>query len=76
MDLDRFLTETEAQLISGILNLVCPECGGSMGGANEEFKCKGRCRRDWREIWEEVLAPSLAESVDRRSRVNATGTSD
>jgi hypothetical protein len=39
-------------VISGILNWVCPECGGRMGGRAKEFKCQGECLTDWRDIWE------------------------
>ena len=39
-------------IISDILNWVCPECGGQMGGRTQEFKCQGECRKDWRAVWE------------------------
>ena len=39
-------------IISGILNWVCPECGGPMGGRTKEFKCQGECLTDWRDVWE------------------------
>jgi hypothetical protein len=35
-------------IISSIINLVCPQCGGSM----MEFQCYGRCRRSWLSEWE------------------------
>jgi len=38
--------------VSSILNLICPSCGGPLGGPSKEFKCQGRCRRDWRPDWE------------------------
>jgi hypothetical protein len=41
-------------VISGILNCVCPDCGGRMGGPGKEFKCQGECMKDWRQIWERV----------------------
>ena len=41
-------------VISGILNCVCPECGGRMGGRGKEFKCQGQCQTDWRQTWELV----------------------
>jgi len=44
-----------ADVISGILNWVCPECGGRMGGRGKEFKCQGECQTDWRQIWKRVL---------------------
>ena len=43
---------TSEDLISDILNWVCPECGGPMGGRAKEFKCQGECRTDWRDVWE------------------------
>jgi tRNA(Ile2) C34 agmatinyltransferase TiaS len=44
-----------ADVISGILNCVCPECGGRMGERGKEFKCQGECLRDWRQTWERAL---------------------
>jgi len=38
--------------VSSILNLICPSCGGPLGGLSEEFRCQGLCRRDWRPEWE------------------------
>jgi hypothetical protein len=35
-------------IISSIINLVCPQCGGSM----MEFQCYGRCGRSWLSEWE------------------------
>jgi len=40
--------ESNAQIISSIINLVCPQCGGRMS----EFQCEGRCRRNWFAEWE------------------------
>src|SRR4029077_20731545 len=34
--------ERSATIISSIMNLVCPQCGGSM----MEFQCNGRCARN------------------------------
>jgi tRNA(Ile2) C34 agmatinyltransferase TiaS len=48
------MLRTSQEIISGILNWVCPECGGPMGGWAKEFKCQGKCRKDWRELWEIV----------------------
>jgi hypothetical protein len=39
---------TTEDIISDILNLVCPECGGPMGKRTKEFKCssvKGNVER-------------------------------
>ena len=57
--------KTSADVISGILNCVCPECGGSMGRVGREFKCQGRCQTDWREIWERVLSAGLNQRTTR-----------
>jgi hypothetical protein len=40
--------ESNANIISSIINLVCPQCGGRM----MEFQCGGRCRRNWLPEWE------------------------
>lgn len=40
--------ELNACIISSILNLVCPQCGGRMS----EFQCEGRCGRNWLAEWE------------------------
>src|SRR4029077_18927100 len=37
-----------SELMSDILNCVCPDCGGSMGCDGRAFKCLGKCQRDWR----------------------------
>jgi hypothetical protein len=50
------MLQTSENVISGILNWVCPECGGRMGGPTKEFKCQGECRKDWRAVWESRLA--------------------
>ena len=48
--------KTTADVVSGILNWICPECGGRMGGRGKEFKCQGQCQEDWRLIWESFFA--------------------
>jgi hypothetical protein len=50
------MLQTSEDNISGILNWVCPECGGPIGGRIQEFKCQGECLRDWRDVWESRLA--------------------
>ena len=42
--------ESNSSIISSIINLVCPQCGGIM----MEFQCTGRCRRNWFPEWERV----------------------
>jgi tRNA(Ile2) C34 agmatinyltransferase TiaS len=46
------MSQIGEDIISGILNWVCPECGGRMGGRTREFKCQGECLTDWRDVWE------------------------
>lgn len=48
-----------AHLISAIRNLVCPQCGGPMGGRTQEFQCQGQCGSDWRSVWEQTSANVL-----------------
>jgi hypothetical protein len=50
------ISPTTEEIISDILNWVCPECGGPMGGRSNAFKCEGKCRTDWRDLWEQRLA--------------------
>ena len=45
---DTLPVESNAQIISSIINLVCPQCGGRMW----EFQCEGRCCRNWLAEWE------------------------
>jgi len=69
MQLIRWRTaKTSADVMSGILNCVCPECGGSMGGAGREFKCQGKCQTDWRQIWEQVLSAGVTRRARKASR--------
>ena len=66
MRLGRWGTEkTSAEVMSGILNCVCPECGGSMGGAGREFKCQGQCRTDWRQIWERMFSGGMNQRTTK-----------
>jgi len=55
-------------VISGILNCVCPECGGRMGERGKEFRCQGECLTDWRQTWEQASAEigSRSKSPARR----------
>jgi hypothetical protein len=62
---------TSADTISSIVNWVCPDCGGRMGGRTREFKCQGDCQRDWRGVWLSSLLvkPTRLNVVTLRSRV-------
>ena len=55
--------ESNASIISSIINLVCPQCGGRMS----EFECEGRCRRNWLAEWE------WANHVARSSKPRLSG---
>ena len=44
------LTNTQA-MISAIINLVCPQCGGSMMA----FRCQSKCRKDWQWEWQKAM---------------------
>ena len=48
--------DVSADYLSAIVNWVCPECGGRMGGRSKEFQCQGRCGNDWRSVWESASA--------------------
>ena len=50
---------TNEDIISDILNWVCPGYGGRMGGRTQEFECQSECRTDWRDVWERRLAKPL-----------------
>jgi tRNA(Ile2) C34 agmatinyltransferase TiaS len=66
MQVIRFGTvKASADVISGILNCVCPECGGRMGERGKEFNCRGECLTDWRPVWEQASAEFAARSKRR-----------
>ncbi len=54
--------KSTTDVISGILNCVCPECGGRMGERGKEFRCQGECLTDWRQAWERVSAELVPRS--------------
>ncbi len=62
--------ESNAHIISSIINLVCPQCGGRMS----EFQCEGRCCRNWLAEWEWATQETrrhgsrLSSGVSRRAR--------
>jgi hypothetical protein len=64
----RSTTKASADVISGILNCVCPECGGRMGERGQEYRCQGECLMDWREIWEQASGPSSGRDQKGRTR--------
>ena len=61
---------TSAEVMSGILNCVCPECGRSMGGVGREFKSQGQWRTDWRQIWERIFSGGMNQRTTEAIRPN------
>jgi hypothetical protein len=61
--------KSRADVISGILNCVCPQCGGRMGGRGKEFRCQGECLTDWRQAWEQA-----SDEFGMRSRRRVRGS--
>jgi hypothetical protein len=62
--------EANAGFISSIINLVCPQCGGSM----VEFQCCGKCRRNWLAEWEWANRLTSHSSMSRaQARSGARG---
>jgi len=60
--------ESNAQIISSIINLVCPQCGGRMW----EFQCEGRCCRNWLAEWEwanQATGSSKCRPLGRAARL-------
>ena len=57
--LDRLVGESNSSIISLIINLVCPQCGGSM----MEFQCN-RCCRNWLPEWEWINFATAISAVD------------
>jgi hypothetical protein len=56
-----------AELLSAILNMICPDCGGPMGGRSKEFKCRGQCGKDWRAEWERLRARNVYAPLPKQS---------
>jgi len=56
-----------SEVISGILNCVCPDCSGSMGGAGKEFKCRENVRRIGVLLWEQLLSAGFHRPSRKRS---------
>jgi len=54
MSADTLPGETNIRILSSIINLVCPQCGGRMS----EYQCEGRCRRNWLAEWEWANQPA------------------
>ena len=61
--------KSNTDLISGILNCVCPECGGRMGERGQEFRCQGECLTDWRQVWERASGGRATRSRRSAARI-------
>ena len=66
--MQRTMLPVTEDVISDILNWVCPECGERMGGHANPFKCEGECRTDWRDLWERRLAKPARAQARRKLR--------
>jgi hypothetical protein len=53
--------EPNSSMISSIINLICPQCGGSM----MEFQCDGKCRRNWLTEWEWAMHSTRRDNSSR-----------
>lgn len=71
------MTQLSPEAVSAILNLVCPDCGGRMGGRGKEFMCLGHCGRDWRCHWERAVnkTKAMRQLAARESDQLASGNS-
>ena len=68
------IDRASSDVMSGILNCVCPECGGTMGEVGREFKCQGECQTDWRQLWEQIVSAGVNQPTPKAtSRVDLNG---
>lgn len=45
-------TRTSENLQSATLNCICPECSAALEVHSHQFRCLGRCGKQWRLVWE------------------------
>jgi hypothetical protein len=59
---------------SAIVNCLCPECGGAIELQSNQFRCLGRCGKQWRAIWEttkhDAAQPRSSDNCRRRVRTS------
>lgn len=67
-NIDAIPGESNASVISSIINLVCPQCGGSM----LEFQCYGGCHRNWLAEWEWANFATRGADFNRRTHADRT----
>lgn len=60
--------EPNASMISSIINLVCPQCGGNMMA----FECCGRCGRNWLPEWEWAVNITRTPAISRAKGAGRT----
>jgi hypothetical protein len=67
------LIQSNENVRSAIVNCVCPECGGAIEPHSNQFRCLGRCGRQWRAIWESTKRNAAQpRSADNYRRVRKT----
>ncbi len=59
--------EPNASMISSIINLVCPQCGGNM----LDYQCCGRCGRNWLPEWEWAFGTTRRPDASRAKGAGA-----
>jgi len=58
---------------SAIVNCLCPECGGAIELHSNQFRCLGRCGKQWRATWESAKRDAAQpRSADNYSRVRGS----
>ena len=61
--IDTIPGHTQASLMSAIINLTCPQCGGRM----MDYQCDGRCGRNWLPEWEwAIQLMGMPKAASRR----------
>ena len=65
--------ESNENVRSAIVNCLCPECGGAIELHSNQFRCLGRCGKQWRAIWESTKRDAAQpRSADKYRRVRKT----
>jgi len=59
-----------SEAISGILNCVRPDCGGSMGEPGREFECPGKCSDGLASALGATLIRGIPPSVKKAITLN------
>lgn len=56
--------EANPSIISSIINLICPQCGGTM----MDFQCCGKCGRNWLPEWEWAVHVTRKPDIAKAKR--------